>query len=334
VNDRSASVITHNQANGQEIKIWKAVDNANSITTHYLTRVELCPAFQKRFGSISKRSMLLRGLNAGMPEEDLNEIQAPYFIESYRRLFDSTPLDPTEMGQRRARLRRTQDLWRNSEACKTFCNATLQSASMLKSPVTKIVCVGLGKLAMKPAWYQSALQHMSVLSIASALNAFNAERDPDCAPIQILSQDPCYEASDRILVQELTSTRINFSLSDPDTLLAIDANTLVMSAFLPTSVPLMQIVADLFAGKTGEGPAMVLLDWAPDMRLEKRWYCMRNRDSPAVAHCLRGYQRWLNGLGKLEEELEVDVTGGRNVRKYWLDDMSFWLREDGPEGEG
>jgi hypothetical protein len=322
--------MTHKQANGLEIKIWKAADNTNSITTHYLTRVELCSAFQKRFGSISKRSMLLRGLNAGMPEEDLNEIQAPYFIESYRRLFDSTYLDPTKMGQRRARLRRTQDLWRNSESCKTLCNATLRGVSMLKSPVTKIVCVGLGKLAMEPAWYQSALQHISVFPIAEALNEFNAERDPDCAPVQNIARDPCYEVCDRILLQELTSTPINFSLSDPETLLAIDANTLVVSAYLPTSVPLMQIVADLFSEKAREGPAMVLWDRVPDMRPEKRWYCMRNRDSPAVARFLTGYKCRLNGLGKLEGDLEVDVTGGRNVRKYWLDEMSFWLRDDGP----
>jgi hypothetical protein len=60
---------------------------------------------------------------------------------------------------------------------------------------------------------------------------------------------------------------------------------------------------------------------------------MRNRDSPAVARFLTGYKRRLNGLGKLEGDLEVDVTGGRNVRKYWLDEMSFWLRDDGPGAE-
>jgi hypothetical protein len=86
-------------------------------------------------------------------------------------------------------------------------------------------------------------------------------------------------------------------------------------AYLPTSVLLMQIVADLFSEKAREGPAMVLWDRVPDMRPEKRWYCMRNRDSPAVARFLTGYKRRLNGLGKLEGDLEVDVTGGRNVRK-------------------
>ena len=319
----------HHEINGRSTKVWKAVDNANSITINYMTRVELCPAFQERFATIHKRSKSLQGLNTSMTEREPNAVSAPYFIESYRRAPDTTHLNPALMKLRHAKLHRTQELWTASTSCTNLLSVIRIGAGKLKTPITKIVCIGLGKLNSDPAFYQSALQHMSVISIAKCIDAFNRAEHPKSPPVQIIAQDPCYEPCDHILLQQLTTTPIDFTLSDPGTLLAIDPNTLVVSAYLPTSVPLMQIVADMFAQE--QGPAMMLWDQVKCLSTEKRWYCMRNRDSPGVARFLDGYLRWQRGFGGLEEEeeeLKRDLWGEKRFG-YWLDGMDLWLRKDG-----
>ena len=52
---------------------------------------------------------------------------------------------------------------------------------------------------------------------------------------------------------------INF-VSDPEGLLAIDAGTLVVTAFLPVQMPLVQVIADLFSKDPTEGPAAIICD--------------------------------------------------------------------------
>lgn len=157
-----------------------------------------------------------------------------------------------------AKLRNTKELWEESGSCAQLYRIVRNCASKLKAPITKIICIGLGKLNSDPTFYQSAIQHMTVFSFAKTLDAYNQTKFPDSPPVAIIAQDPSYEMCDRILLQELTKSSIDFSLSDPETLLAIDANTLVVTAFLPHTVPLMQIMADLFADRLTEGPAMIL----------------------------------------------------------------------------
>ncbi|KAF2825961.1 hypothetical protein CC86DRAFT_394753 [Ophiobolus disseminans] len=246
-------VFTRNMLRPQRptITVWKAAENANSITVHYMTHVELWPSFQTQFSTILPKST------------QLPSISTPYLISSYRRIFDTTNLNPTVMTQWRAKLQHTQHLWTSSTCCAKLIEAVCLGAAKLTSPVTKI--------------------HMSVFSIATCLDAFNKTKWPTAPPVQIVAQDPWYEVRDRPLLQELTSSPIKFGLSDLETLLSIDSNTLVVSAFMPIGVPLMQIIAEMFAASSG--PAMML------------WYCLRNRDAPGVARFLGGMDFWLRDDG-------------------------------------
>lgn len=171
------------------------------------------------------------------------------------------------------------------------------------------------------------LQHLTVFSIADELNALHVSRDPACPPIQIIAQDPCYEQKDRNLLQELTAHPIEFGLTDSETLLAIDANTLMVTAFLPTSVPLMQIIADLFAGLPGKGPAMMLCDEI-EVSTKKRNYCFRNRGAPHVARYVKqGYSKWPGKFVDLDEALVEEAGWEGRKGAYWLRSMGLYLRK-------
>ncbi|KAF2031121.1 hypothetical protein EK21DRAFT_63761 [Setomelanomma holmii] len=319
--------------NGQVMTIWKRVGCADSVTIHYLTRVEMHPDFRKRFGTDHDRTILQRKMNPDIAEEDFHNHVAPYFVESWRRAQGTTHLQPSLMASWRKKLHATQKLWKASASCTRLLDTIEGGVAMLNNPITKIVCIGLGKLNARPEWYQAALQHMTVFSIAATLQAYNKAEYPGCKDLRIIAQDPCCEDKDRVLLQELTPTPTTFTHDDPATLLAIDASTLVVSAFLPTSMPLVQIVADMFADRE-KGPGMMLWDRIEGMRMGKRWYCLRYRDSPSVPRFLDGYVRWRNGFGELDECVMKDVRGDEDEEegkhwRYWLNDMDLWVRMDG-----
>ncbi|KAH6031898.1 hypothetical protein HBI83_020360 [Parastagonospora nodorum] len=318
-------------SNGPSARIWKEVDGANDVTVNYMTRVEMSSQFQTLFGNDWKRSKPLRALNTNLSQHQLNELAAPYYLESFRRAADNTHLDAEKMNWWRDRLCHTQNLWENSSSCIQLCRIVRQGAARLRAPIAKIVCIGLGELDSSPAFYQSAIQHMTAFSFAEALDAFNRTAHPECPPVTIIAQDPCYKACDRILLQELTNTLIDFSLSDPETLLSIHANTLVITAFLPHTVPLMQILADLFAGEPEKGPAMILGDRIVNPGGRTKW-CFRNRDQPGVAKFLMGgYTLWPTEFVGVDGELRKDLSGWRKSWEYWLGKMMFCLRRDGGE---
>jgi hypothetical protein len=92
----------------------------------------------------------------------------------------------------------------------------------------------------------------------------------------------------------------------------------------------MQIMADLFGDRSGEGPVMMLWDKMPGLaNKEKTHYGLRQQDSPAVARFVRGgcipLKRDLNGL---EEELEEDLFLDKKRGRYWLEGMVFCLRRE------
>ncbi|KAH7083705.1 hypothetical protein FB567DRAFT_604758 [Paraphoma chrysanthemicola] len=331
-NQRGKGVIKNSQSNGLGMTVWQGIGKADSVTIHYLTRIEMLPTFRKRFGALHERTKLLRSLNKDMTEDEfINHVTTPYFIESFHRLPNTIHNNASLMHHWRIKLKRTQSLWIASSSCSHLLDIISRGASMLESPVTRIVCVGLGKLNVQPEWYQSAPQHMTVFSIAAALDKLNKARFKGCRDVEIIAQDPCYEEKDFILLQELAPTRITFAHDDPNTLLAIDENTLLVSAYLPTSMPLAQIVADLSADGKGKmkGPAMMLWDKMDDVRIERRWYCMRDRSSPGVARMLQGYVKWRRGFGALDERVEKNIRGkGKGRWRYWLEDMDLWVRRD------
>jgi hypothetical protein len=330
VSERKLGALHWTTQDGQSIEIWKDVCNSNYVSVNYMTHIEMSPEFQRRFGNKWARTKLFRALNASLPQEKFEHLAAPYYLKSSCRLPDTVHHDATEMNSWRTNLHNTQELWEESASCNQMCILVRSGVAKLKAPITKIVCIGLGRLDTNPAFYQSAIQHMTVFSFAETLDAHNRTQYPDCPPVTIIAQDPCYEERDRILLQELTKSHIDFSRSDPETLLAIDANTLVATAFLPCGVLLMQIMADLFADRPGEGPGMILCDKMSGLAdRQKTHYAWRQRDSPAVARFLRGgYIACQGSFVGLEEELKEDLFLATKTRKYWLEEMVFCLRRD------
>lgn len=326
--DRTCNSLYHQNSDGQSIKIWQAVENANSITLHYSTRVEMTPSFQTRFGPIWDRTRSLHSLNPSLTFDQLSKAMPPYHLRSYRRAYDTTHLDSARMNRIRARLQHTKRLWITSASRRQIYSLVCSAAAKLSNPITKIVCIGLGSIRPNPEWYQGVLQHMTVFTLAAALNAVNRSKNVKCPKVRIIAQDPCYEAYDQVLLQEMSPNQIDFSLSDPEALLAIDANTIVVTAYLPNTVPLMQIMADLFVDKWEKGPAMILCDRMEDLRKERRWYPQADRNSPAVARMLLdGYRSCHERFVGLEKEFEKDVRKGQVKWHYWLEDMDFWLRK-------
>ncbi|KAJ4301773.1 hypothetical protein N0V90_003867 [Kalmusia sp. IMI 367209] len=121
--------------------------------------------------------------------------------------------------------------------------------------IHKVVCMGLGSLTRQvggpDAWFRPYFQHIVALSIAQAFDDLykqHPERYGQSSKrVRLLAQDPSYSESDKHVLADNGFT----VLEDPNGLLAIDKNTLVMSAF--PSFPLYEIIADMLPG----GPAAI-----------------------------------------------------------------------------
>lgn len=330
LSSRRSTSLHYAHPNGQEVTIWTAPQRANSVQIHYSTRIEMVPGFQRRWGNAWSRSLALRDLNPDMAADQLAASIPPYTITSYQRKYDDSHLDPALMGEYRAKLANIQQLWTQSAACWQIGAAVSDGAARLKAPVSKIVCIGLGRIRLEPAWYGSTLQHLTAFTLAHALDKLNRQRDPKCPAVRVIVQDPCYEERDRILLPELTTSEVEFGKSDPETLLAIDANTIVISAFLPTAVPLPQIVADLFAGTPEKGPAMMLWDGKDMIDPARRFYRLNDRSSPAVARMFRGENRYMpyaKRFADLDDELtDALEQEGDGRGKHWLQEMRLMVR--------
>jgi hypothetical protein len=166
---------------------------------------------------------------------------------------------------------------------------------------------------------------MTAFTLAELLTTYNTRKFPDAPAVKVILQDPCYQQCDRILWPELTSAPVDFDMSNPEALLAVDANALVITAFLPVDMPLVQIIADMYAGNAKEGPGMMLCDRMEDLRPDRRWYSLSHRGAPHVARFLLGgyMSSQANWVG-LEEEL----TEAMGHDRYWLQKMTLWLRKE------
>jgi hypothetical protein len=324
--EQDTDELSHQQEDGKKVKIWTGAQNADAVTVNYMTRVELHSGFRRQFGATHERTRNIRQLNESTNEKNTADLVPPYYITSYQKWPDTSHIDDAVMTSFQQRLQRTHALWQKSTCCAQLCSVIVSGASAKPAPITKIVCIGLGKLHLRPEWYQSALQHFAVFSIASKLNKLNKSRNRTAGPVQIIVQDPRYEERDRILLPGICTHPVNFGLSDPETILAIDGNTLVVTAFLPVAVPLVQILADLHAEDSTQAPAMMLCDKISlnAMRVD---YNLRNRGSPGVVSMLNNYRRWEKGFGQIEKELEEDVRGDATEWSFWLEKMDLWLKK-------
>lgn len=329
---------TYTGTDGTVFKTWEAIMpdilDANYRQVHYLPRVLLHPDFQKTYGQYRRSLQLLRRYN-GVGAE--THITAPYTFETYNREYLNEHELTEVMDAYRSAIMKTSNLWNKSSA-RNFLRQTIIDASTGSAPIKKIICFGLGCISLDPRWYTSALQHITVFDIAQTLHDEyeRAGRDDVKKPIEIILQDPIYEEKDRQTLHRLhkylggaekMSSTLRF-VSDPEGLLAIDEHTLIVTAFLPMEVPLMQILADFFA--TGGGPAMMICDrMKPDP--EKTKYTLCDRDAPHVARWLSEQYTKLEGRFEehsLEPKLRRDVyEESAPEDRYWLKKMDLWVRK-------
>ncbi|KAL6709193.1 hypothetical protein ACN47E_002009 [Coniothyrium glycines] len=318
--------------NGLHYKTWVEEPGSHhtDVLVNFLTRVELHPEFQQQARDLSTRLQQLHTYN---PDLKGQYLLAPYYFTTYERPESVMYENEEQMRPSKTQLAKTKVLWTESKSRSELLATITRSISSSSKRITKIVCFGLGSLRTGQAWYCSVLQHMTVFSIAAALDRQNRLSDPRGPKVKIIFQDPCYVKQDRITLKELYSDggAVEF-VSDPEGLLAVDSETLVVTAFLPTTVPLMQILADLFGKSQDQGPAMILAD---DMYLaqNKREYCMGDRAAPHVVNWLEGaYDQDIDVFYKyvLEDPLYEDIYGeslmGR-FNRYWLTQMGLWTRK-------
>ncbi|KAF2646344.1 hypothetical protein P280DRAFT_388030 [Massarina eburnea CBS 473.64] len=194
--------------------------------------------------------------------------------------------------------------------------------------INKIVCFGLGHIRRKNRGkeepnFQEVLQHLAAFSIAEAVNS---TQDSDAKKVGVVCQDPCYTTLDQILLKEEFSRTCHVPIesvqdslhfvSDPEGFLAIDEHTLVITAFMPTTVPLMQICADL------PRPAAFICD---KMNLDhaKKVYDGVERSTPRVRNMLKEYARGDFNDHVVEKQMFELCCG---VAPYWLWKMDGFMR--------
>jgi hypothetical protein len=312
---------------GQKVIFWEPSrhQNPDAVSVKYMARVETSPLFQAEFGNQWPKSREFRDINQEVEIADLLNLP-PYLLSSFCK--DKAPenLKPAAMQTWRTRLQNLQQLWEASASCAQIFKLVQSGAAKLTKPITKIVCFGLGAVERaKVVGLDCAIQHMTAFTLAELLTTYNERKFPDAPAVKVILQDPCYQQCDRILWPELTSAPVDFDMSNPEALLAVDANALVITAFLPVDMPLVQIIADMYNGNAKEGPGMMLCDRMEDLRPDRRWYSLSHRGAPHVARFLLGgyLSSQANWVG-LEEEL----TEAMGHDRYWLKKMTLWLRKE------
>ncbi|KAI4954145.1 hypothetical protein J4E91_001855 [Alternaria rosae] len=308
-NQRLLDHVDSYRLNKKKCRIWNRNGNINdnTIQVEYLSRVEMHPDFQSRYGKNSEQIKALRCYNKNRAQDC---IDTPYTFITFDRCFLNERKDTAKM--------------KTAKTC---------------APITQVVCFGLGALDLKKNFYHHAIQYMAIFSIIQTLNHHYHQTNPDRPLIKLVLQDPNYELKDREILRKLFNSNDNISfVSDPDGLLAIDADTLVVTAFLPVQMPLVQIMTDLFSENPTQGPAAILCD-VMKFDTGKREYPLSERASSAVfQHFATHYERKEDGFEDhgLEDELVVDAYGDDWAERnsmYWLSKMDLWARKGGTNQE-
>ncbi|KAJ8109464.1 hypothetical protein OPT61_g7441 [Boeremia exigua] len=311
-------------------KVWsrqedddKAENNYGCVTVRLMSRVELHPDFQHKFWKFSAINRILRVTNELQGKN--NWVPVPYAL-----VLDTTPWNNEHKDKKIMQgyfnaLQTTKRLWLESSSRKKIVQMTERLAARYKN-ITKIVCFGLGAINHDKAFYESSLQHMTAFTIAKHLEQIYKTQSLHTGAVQVILQDPCYTQKDRELLGKLYQGGTLSFASDPDGLLAVDSNTIVMTAFLPVRYPLMQIIADMFHGMEGKGPAAMICDEL-DLNPHQELYALGNRSSPAVARFLT--QQYAVSDFKdhvLEPELADNLFGADHTDRHWLSSMHLHMR--------
>lgn len=322
-------VIAEHQSRFGKFKIWNPdADDADNndgtcASIHLMSRAELHPDFQRHYWKFSKTNRLLRVSNRLQGKKTW--MPAPYTLDLDDLASSTDHRDNTIMRSYWKALQNTKSLWLKSSSCVKL-RPIINNLASTHKPITKIVCFGLGALDLSKTWWCSALQHITAFTMAKQLEQVYRKQFSHEKPVEIILQDPCYTQKDQELLRKLYGGTVIFA-SDPDGLLAIDSSCIAITAFLPVHYPFMQIIADMFHGTNGEGPAAIVCD---SMALDptRELYALRDRSSPEVAQFLT--EQYIVSDFKnhvMEQELAKDCFGaGDNGRDYWLSSMQLYSR--------
>jgi hypothetical protein len=319
--------------NQKSYRVWESHNNRNDnyLQVEYLSRVEMHPDFQHRYGKYSDQIRALRRYNKDHRDDC---IDTPYTFITFHRQFLNEHNNIAKMREYWSAVMHTKSLWIPSMSRRKL-QETFQETGKTCAPITKVLCFGLGAFNLNKKFYHSAIQYMAVFSIIQALNEFYLRNDANRALIKLVLQDPNYELKDHQLLRKLFHSDDNISfVSDPEGLLAIDSGTLVVTAFLPVQMPLVQIIADLFSKDASKGPVAVICD-TMTVDTAKREYSLSDRASPAAARFLTShYEKTEDGFEEhgLDDELMADAYGDDGEEKnrlYWLNRMDLWVRKTG-----
>ncbi|KAF1999920.1 hypothetical protein P154DRAFT_620609 [Amniculicola lignicola CBS 123094] len=225
-----------------------------------------------------------------------------------------------------------QKLWQKSHSRRQL-RTLIKSNAKGMAQIKNIVCIGLGQFQSPSGHKSGLLQHLTAFDIAAALKERYKEANPGSTPIdiEIIAQDPCYTYIEKKILPKYYS-RISF-VSDPQGFLAIDEHTLVIAPFLPTEVPYLQIIADMFDGKS-VGPAGILCDVHnksnQPLNLQQKNFTFLDRTSPRANKMLERYKRFHFQDHRVEldfyDEIYPDKEGRGRNRNCWLWKMDLFLK--------
>ena len=230
--------------------VWDWGDNApgGTLLVDYLSRVEMHREYQRKYSEHSLQLRLLKAYNKDCKDKYIDMLytfSVPGHQSALRNQGPDQDKDqppgqkPNKKREYQPTIKHTRGLWVESSGRERL-KAIIQGIGAKSAKITNVVCFGLGHMSLNKDFYQSTIQHMAVFTIIDTLNELCRQRDPDHAPIKLILQDPCYTPRDHDTVKGLFPYGDNTSfVSDPDGLLAINSGTLLFTAYLRFSMPLM-----------------------------------------------------------------------------------------------
>ncbi|KAH7113831.1 hypothetical protein B0J11DRAFT_445641 [Dendryphion nanum] len=213
-----------------------------------------------------------------------------------------------------------KSLWLKSRSCAKL-KGTLLDVAFRTSHITKVVGFGIGSLH----WKSAMIQYFTILTIVETLEVAYRLRNPLSPSIELVFQDPYYDARDKFLFQSIISQPVRL-VDDPQGFLELDKNSLVVTCHLPIDVPLLQIIADMFWDDRKNGPAGFICD--KDYGHKQERYCIRDRSSPRVLEFLQDYSCEHFD----DHQVERDFSDALEMhRSYWLWDVNYLWKPRTPE---
>ncbi|KAF2826013.1 hypothetical protein CC86DRAFT_407250 [Ophiobolus disseminans] len=188
------------------------------------------------------------------------------------------------------------------------------------SNVDTIVCFELGTIACHGVYTAGALHHCFVFTITRAINEVHDTKGQ--SKVRVVLQDLFYYMEDKIvLVEQYTEGIVEF-VDDPDGLLAISENSLVLALNLSLDFPLLQTCTDL------PHPAAFIVE-PLEVDPNKAIYTWCERGSPRVARMLSWQYAQLHTLEKSVPPNIGDAVFSEDERFTWLKAMCIRIRRAG-----